>query len=149
MTNRSPICAARSPAILKLGDHPDPGARANGLFAYPELRIEYFPGAPIELPPRAFGRLNRPGAYAVSITRPYLFRKYLTEQLTYLLADYDVAVEVGRSASEIPYPYVLDATDDLRLDGAKAADLALWFPTTELAHIGDEVADGAWIGNRR
>ena len=33
-----------------------------------------------------------------------------------------------------------------RLDGAQAADLALWFPTTELAHIGDEVADGAWIG---
>ena len=53
-------------------------------------------------------------------------------------------MSVGRSASEIPYPYVLDGTDDLRLDGAQAPDLALWFPTTELAHIGDEIADGAW-----
>ncbi len=47
--------------------------------------------------------------------------------------------------SEIPYPYVLDGTDDLRLDGAQALDLALWFPTTELAHIGDEIADGEWM----
>jgi AMP nucleosidase len=131
---------------LKSGEHPLPTARADGLFAYPELRITHRPGAPAELPPRAFGRLNRPGTYAVSVTRPYLFRKYLTEQLGYLVADYGVEVEVGRSASEIPYPYVLDATDDLRLDGARAADLALWFPTTELAHIGDEVADGAWVG---
>ena len=103
------------------------------------------PGHPAELPARAFGRLNQPGRYAISIARPYLFRKYLTEQLSYLIEDYDVEVSVGRSASEIPYPYVLDGTDDLRLDGAQAADLALWFPTTELAHIGDEIADGEWV----
>ena len=131
---------------LKSGERPDPAARAAGAVRLSRAPHHYRPGAPAELPPRAFGRLNRPGAYAVSIARPYLFRKYLTEQLSYLVADYGVEVEVGRSASEIPYPYVLDATDDLRLDGARAADLALWFPTTELAHIGDEVADGAWIG---
>ena len=129
---------------LKTGERPDPRARAEGLFAYPELRIDYRCGSPAEFPPRAFGRLNQPGRYATSIARPYLFRKYLTEQLQLSDQDYDVEVSVGRSASEIPYPYVLDGTDDLRLDGAQAADLALWFPTTELAHIGDEIADGAW-----
>lgn len=130
---------------LKSGERPDPSARESGAFAYPELRIEHRPG-PLRAPPsRAFGRLTQPGAYAISIARPYLFRKYLTEQLGYLLEDYSVEVLVGRSASEIPYPYVLDATDDLRLDGVQAADLALWFPTTELAHIGDEVADGAFV----
>ncbi|HEX8533035.1 MAG TPA: AMP nucleosidase, partial [Allosphingosinicella sp.] len=61
-----------------------------------------------------------------------------------LVRDYEVEVSVGRSASEIPYPYVLDGTDDLRLDEVRAADLARWFPTTELSHIGDEIADGAW-----
>jgi AMP nucleosidase len=25
-----------------------------------------------------------------------------------------------------------------------AAELGRWFPTTELAHIGDEIADGSW-----
>ncbi len=130
---------------LKSGDRPDPAARENGAFAYPELRIEHRSGPLREPPTRAFGRLTQPGSYAISIARPYQFRKYLTEQLGYLLQDYQIEVSVGRSASEIPYPYVLDATDDLRLDGAQAADLALWFPTTELAHIGDEVADGAFV----
>ena len=130
---------------LKSGERPDAEARASGAFSYPELRIEHRPGSPRAATTRAFARLTQPGSYAISIARPYLFRKYLTEQLDYLLQDYCVEVEVGHSASEIPYPYVLDATDDLRLDGAQAADLALWVPTTELAHIGDEVADGAFV----
>jgi len=129
---------------LSCGERPNPAQRLDGLFAYPELRIDYGSGTQLGLPSRAFGRLNIPGRYATSITRPHLFRKYLTEQLTYLITDYEVRVSVGSSRSEIPYPYVLDGSDDLRLDGAQAADLALWFPTTELAHIGDEIADGEW-----
>ena len=129
---------------LMRGERPDPEARANGLFAYPELRIDYSSELPAKFPPRAFARLNQPGRYAISIARPRHFRKYLREQLEYLVRDYQVDISVGRSASEIPYPYVLDGTDDLRLDEVKAADLARWFPTTELAHIGDEVADGTW-----
>jgi AMP nucleosidase len=140
------VAALRSglAAYLVRGERPDAVARAGGLFAYPELRIDYGSDHPPHFPPRAFGRLNQPGRYAISIARPRHFRKYLTEQLGYLIRDYQVEVSVGRSPSEIPYPYVLDGTDDLRLDGATAADLSRWFPTTELAHIGDEVADGAW-----
>jgi len=130
---------------LKSGERPDPEARAAGMFAYPELRIDYRYSSSEAIPARSFGRLNHSGRYATSIARPHLFRKYLTEQLTYLIDDYEVEVSVGRSASEIPYPYVLDGTDDLRLDGAQALDLALWFPTTELANIGDEIADGEWM----
>ncbi|HEY0028294.1 MAG TPA: AMP nucleosidase [Allosphingosinicella sp.] len=129
---------------LAQGERPDPDARMQGVFAYPELRIAYRLDSAPKFPNRAFGRLNQPGVYATSVARPKLFRKYLTEQLGFLVRDYDVEVSVGRSASEIPYPYVLDGTDDLRLDGAHAADLGRWFPTTELAHIGDEIADGAW-----
>ena len=134
---------------LMRGERPDAEARAAGLFAYPELRIDYGSDHPPHFPPRAFGRLNQPGRYAISVARPKHFRKYLTEQLGYLLRDYPIEVSVGRSPSEIPYPYVLDGTDDLRLDGALAADLSRWFPTTELAHIGDEVADGSWDYSRR
>jgi AMP nucleosidase len=61
-----------------------------------------------------------------------------------LIGDYEVEVTAGPSISEIPYPYVLDGSDDLRLDDVSAAELGRWFPTTELAHIGDEIADGAW-----
>ncbi|MBZ4364459.1 hypothetical protein LAM67_25415, partial [Mycobacterium tuberculosis] len=82
----------------------------------------------------------------ISLTRPALFRAYLTEQLELLLRDYPVEVEVLRSEQEIPYPYVLDGAADLDLGGAKAAELARLFPTTQLAQIGDEVADGLWAG---
>jgi len=114
------------------------------LFAYPELRVAYGRDTPGSLPTRAFGRLNRQGTYATSIARPHLFQPYLIEQLGHLVADYDVDVSVARSASEIPYPYVLDSSTDLKLEGIAASELARWFPTTELAHIGDEIADGRW-----
>ena len=129
---------------LASGEAPDPKARAKGLFSYPELRIDYRFDNPPKFPNRAYGRLNQPGRYAISIARPRLFREYLIDQLTLLVQDYQVDVSAGRSESEIPYPYVLDGTDDLRLDDVKAADLSRWFPTTELAHIGDEIADGTW-----
>ncbi|HEX8262676.1 MAG TPA: AMP nucleosidase, partial [Allosphingosinicella sp.] len=85
---------------LSKGDRPDPEARAAGLFAYPELRIHYRDDKPVKFPARAFGRLNQPGTYAISIARPRQFRKYLSEQLHYLVRDYEVEVSVGRSPSE-------------------------------------------------
>ena len=102
------------------GTIPDPKARAEGLFAYPELCIDHHEMLPREFPSRAFGRLNHPGRYATSVARPRLFRKYLREQLGFLIRDYDVTVSVGRSASEIPYPYVLDGSEDLKLEEGRA-----------------------------
>ncbi|MFC7537109.1 AMP nucleosidase [Sphingomonas sp. GCM10030256] len=131
-------------AYVQLGTRPDGEARANGSFAYPELRIEYDPDTPPPVPARAFARLNQPGIYSASIARPALFREYLTIQLEHLFRDYDVTVSVGRSASEIPYPYVLDGSEDLQLGAVASAELGRWFPTTELVHIGDEIADGLW-----
>ena len=129
-------------AWLDDGAIPDPAARSRGDWAYPELRLR-FGGGGASRPVRAFARLNRPGDYATTITRPALFGDYLIEQLDLLMADYDVTIEVARSAVEMPYPYVLDGAD-LRLDAAAASELARHFPTTELAQIGDELADGLW-----
>ena len=57
--------------------------------------------------------------------------------------DYDVEVSVGRCRSEIPYAYVLDGSG-IDLGDVTAAELSRWFPSNELAHIGDEIADGVW-----
>lgn len=84
------------------GVRPDLAERRSGLFAYPELRVDYDPEAPPSTPARAFARLNQPGTYATSVARPALFRAYLTEQLEHLVRDYPVSVSVDRSASEIP-----------------------------------------------
>ncbi len=130
-------------AFLNDGKLPDIGARAAGAWTYPELRLHHAGGGAAR-PIRAFARLNRPGNYATTITRPEMYRAYIAEQLGLIMADYDVTVSVGRSKIEIPYPYVLDGAADLRLDAAAASDLARHFPTTELAQIGDELADGLW-----
>ncbi|MFL6729830.1 MAG: AMP nucleosidase [Sphingomicrobium sp.] len=131
-------------AYVERGERPDPGERAAGRFAYPELRVDYHPSAPrpATSPIRAFARLNEPGCYATSIARPELFRDYLTVQLEHLVDDYGVDLSVGRSASEIPYPYVIDDSG-IELGAVSTTELSRWFPANELVAIGDEVADGS------
>src|SRR5688500_1037321 len=130
-------------AYVSSGAKPEPDARADGCFAYPELRIDYEPTAEPPAPARAFARLNQPGIYATSIARPALMKEYLRVQLEHLVHDYAVDISVGRSSSEIPYPYVLDGAE-IELGEVGATELSRWFPSSELVHIGDEIADGAW-----
>ena len=127
---------------VSTGTPPDPASRQDGSFAYPEIRLYYDGAESSAQAHRSFGRMQVPGHYAISVTKPALFADYLAEQIDILIADYGVRVEAAQGTQEIPYPYVLDASHGLDLDGIRAVDLARWFPTTELAHIGDEIADG-------
>ncbi|HXZ68889.1 MAG TPA: AMP nucleosidase [Alphaproteobacteria bacterium] len=129
--------------FVSTGASPTPEMRASGAFAYPELRVIYTARGPAPRFERAFARFNTPGTYAVTITRPDLFRPYLLEQLEPLIRDYGAEVLVGASGREIPYPYVLDGAN-LPLGQSTPEDLARHFPTTYLSHIGDELADGLW-----
>jgi AMP nucleosidase len=130
--------------FLAGGGPPDPALRASGAFNYPELRMTYAPDGPQPKLSRAFGRFSQPGIYATTITRPDLFRDHLIEQLAMLMGDFGVDAFVSRSSQEIPFPYVLDGSIDLATADVTADEIARYFPTTELAFIGDEVADGFW-----
>ena len=135
-------------AYLETGARPSVDDRARGLFAYPQLQLTYEPEPTAPLSQsrgaRAFGRLSDPGVYTLTITRPAFFRDYLIEQLGLLVRNYTVRISVGPSEQEIPYPYVLDSSQDLGLDAMASREVARWFPTTDLAGIGDETADGMW-----
>ena len=134
-TLRSDIAAFAADGTL-----PPPGRRSENAWCYPEIRIHY---EGVETRPdlaRAFGRLAHSGTFATTVTRPALFADYLTEQLTLLADDYEIEVEVGRSSQEIPFPYVIDANSGL--GAVSPQELARHFPATELAAIGDELADG-------
>ncbi|MCH8614702.1 AMP nucleosidase [Sphingomonas sp. SM33] len=122
---------------------PDVAERQAGCFAYPELRVSYNGERAAAHPTRAFARLTQRGNYACSVARPKMFRDYLASQLEHLVADYSVEISVGRSRSEIPYAYVLDGSG-INLADITAAELSRAFPSNELAHIGDEIADGVW-----
>jgi AMP nucleosidase len=127
-------------AYAREGSLPPADRRAERRWSYPELRIRY---RGVETGPdltRAFGRLAHQGSFVTTITRPAFFRKYLAEQLALIADDYEIEVEVGRSAQEIPFPYVIDAASGL--GSVSPQELARHFPSTELAMIGDELADG-------
>ncbi|CAN5402561.1 AMP nucleosidase [soil metagenome] len=127
--------------FLATGERADPADRAAGLFSYPMLRISWFGDRPENLATRAYARLSRQGVYSTTVTRPDLFRPYLLEQLSLLEQDYGATFEVTPSEQEIPFPYVLDGSDVV-LNPSQTAAIARWFPTTDLAHIGDEISDG-------
>ena len=130
---------------LATGEAPAPETRKDGSFAYPEIRVRYTGGPDRPAPSRSFGRLVTAGDYRISVTKPAMYGDYLTEQLTLLIEDYDVEVEAVPGRQEIPFPYVLDPGHALQLDEVSASELARFFPATELAHIGDEIADGLWV----
>src|SRR5438270_7116767 len=50
----------------------------------------------------AYGFVARPGVHETSVTRPDLFRAYLTEQIGLLIQNHGVPVEIGESSEPIP-----------------------------------------------
>lgn len=119
-----------------------PTAEERRLFCYPELRVTYHSAGLMPSFARAYAKFQAPGVYKTTITQPAHFKRYLVEQLTHLANDYAAKISVGHSDQEIPYPYVLEQGDDLGGNGMTAAELALHFPSPQLAHVGDEIADG-------
>ena len=129
-------------AYLKNRTLPNPASRAALDFAYPELVIHYAGVEKETISNLAFGRIEKPGSYSTTITKPHLFAKYLTSQLDLLFEQYEITTEIRRSTQEIPFPYVLDGSADLDLGDVSPVELSRFFPTTNLADIGDEIADG-------
>ncbi len=132
-------------AFAAHGTLPPADRRETRAWCYPEVRVHYAGEQTANNYTRAFGRLAHPGSFATTVTRPALFTDYLTEQLGLLSEDYTIEIEVGRSAQEIPFPYVIDANSGL--GAISPQEIARHFPTTELALIGDELADGVDISS--
>jgi AMP nucleosidase len=132
-------------AYSQNGTIPPAETVADRAFCYPSLTLDYRHA--VDDPPsrRSFARLSRPGRYQTTITRPAMFAQYLTEQLDLLMTDYDVEVTVGRSDQAIPFPYVLEQLPPGTLATVPPSELARHFPATELAEIGDEIADGLFL----
>ena len=131
--------------IFAFAEHatpPDPGRRRDGSYCYPELLVHFSGEARRGESSLAYGRLETPGTYATTVTRPALFGDYLAEQLELIAGNYDVEFEVRRSRQEMPFPYVLDGEAGAQLAGVPPTELARHFPSTDLALIGNELADG-------
>jgi len=58
----------------------------------------------------AYGFVARPGVHETSVTRPDLFRTYLTEQIGLLIQNHGVPVEIGESSEPSPFTSPIAAT---------------------------------------
>ena len=52
--------------------------------------------------PFSYGFVTGPGVHETTVTRPDLFRAYLTDQIRLVIENHGVPVEIGESASRIP-----------------------------------------------
>jgi AMP nucleosidase len=99
----------------------------------------------------AYGFVAGPGTHETSVTRPDLFRNYLTEQIGLLIENHGIAVEVGESNEPIPihFAYRRDINLDTALlgkgaTGASTAEQSLRdvFDAPDLAVMNDAIANG-------
>ncbi|MBC6437224.1 MAG: AMP nucleosidase [Rhodobacteraceae bacterium] len=115
---------------------------------YPEVRFTITSYGQIDSR-LSFGHVAEPGTYATTITRPELFRHYLTQQIGLLLENHEVPVEVGPSVTPIPVHFAVLGDDqiDVPQDGALSFPLRDVFDVPDLATTNDKIVNGFGFHN--
>jgi AMP nucleosidase len=98
----------------------------------------------------AYGFVARPGVHETSVTRPDLFRIYLTGQIRLLIENHGLPVEVGESNEPIPVHFAYRR--DINIERTLAPDdsarvmrsLRDVFDAPDLAAMDDAIADGTF-----
>src|SRR5437762_11574562 len=113
---------------------------------YPEVRVETSSFAKVDSR-LAYGHVAAPGVYSTTVTRPALFRNYLTEQIRLLMRHHGLPVEVGPSAEPIPLHFAFD--DAIHIEGEIADTVARplrdMFDVPDLAVIDDAIVNGTYL----
>jgi AMP nucleosidase len=110
---------------------------------YPQVRIETssFGHADSRL---SYGHVTAPGTYTTTITRPTLFRHYLTQQLDLLIRNHGVPVIVAESTTPIPLHFAFGEGAHVEASAADNLELSLrdLFDTPDLSNTDDQIANG-------
>ncbi len=97
----------------------------------------------------SYGRVDLPGTYVTTVTRPQLFASYLTEQVELLIRNHGVPMTVRQSTTPIPIHFALD---DGRIDAADIPGLhdgsyRNYFDVPDLNIMNDDIVNGIGFGN--
>jgi AMP nucleosidase len=110
---------------------------------YPEIRITTtsFAGIDSRL---SFGHVAEPGVYATTVTRPDLFRHYLEQQISLLIENHGVAVQIGYSDTPIPVHFAVanDSAVEVPQVGAASFPLRDIFDVPDLDTTNDDIVNG-------
>ncbi len=110
---------------------------------YPEIRLTTLSHAQVDSR-LSFGHVSDPGTHATTITRPDLFRNYLTQQIDLLIRNHDRPVMIGASQTPIPLHFAV-ATDPgmtVPQQGAAAFTLRDVFDVPNLGTTNDDIVNG-------
>jgi len=122
------------------------GAPAQRVRAYyPEIRMTTTSFAHVDSR-LSFGHVSEPGTYATTVTRPDLFRNYLTEQIRLLIKNHGQPVEIGASATPIPIHFAVAAQGGVTVpqDGATRFVLRDVFDVPDLDSTHDDIVNGTF-----
>src|SRR6195952_5216626 len=95
----------------------------------------------------SYGHVTAPGVYTTTVTRPLLFRHYLTEQLALLMRSHNVPIVVSESTTPIPLHFAFGEGAHVEASAATFADIPMrdLFDTPDLNTTDDEIANGEYI----
>ncbi|NYZ15875.1 AMP nucleosidase [Azospirillum sp. RWY-5-1] len=118
-------------------------ARSGAHYPYVSLTTESGAAVDSRL---AYGFVEGPGRYATSLTRPDLFDRYYREQLSLLIRNHGIPLEVGVSAETIPihfaFPRGMHVEGDLTPE--RLARLPDLFDLPDLARMDDTIVNGTF-----
>ncbi len=110
---------------------------------YPEIRLSVSTYGKIDSR-LSYGYVAHPGNYSATITRPDLFRNYLTEQIDLLIRNHGVSVTIQPSTTPIPVHFALAVQGGVTVpqDGALTFPLRDVFDVPDLATTNDDIVNG-------
>jgi len=95
----------------------------------------------------SYGFVSKPGLHETTLTRPDFFENYYTDQISHLLNNHDVPVEVGLSTTPIPIHFALG--EDFHLENALKDEqieaLPNIFDQPDLEIMDDQIANATYI----
>jgi AMP nucleosidase len=126
------------------GQKPDTRIRA----FYPEIRLTVTSHAKTDSR-LSFGHVAGPGTYATTITRPDLFRSYLTQQISLLMHNHGVSVQIGPSETPIPVHFAVAGNPNVSVpqEGVLEFSLRDVFDVPDLATTNDDIVNGTRTHN--
>lgn len=112
---------------------------------YPEIRVTTTSYAQVDTR-LSFGHVAMPGTYATTVTRPELFRAYLTQQITLLIRNHGQPVTIGVSDTPMPVHFAVSANPSISIPQEGATDFTLRdvFDVPDLATTNDDIVNGTY-----
>lgn len=113
---------------------------------YPQILFETSSYARVDTR-LSFGHVSGPGRYRATITRPDLFRSYLTQQIGLLIENHGQPVTICVSDTPMPVHFAVasDAAINVPQEGAATFTLRDVFDVPDLTTTNDDIMNGTYV----